>query len=102
MRADRHAGSEVDEPSTERMNFRLKPRIKSAIQRAAALTGVDDSAFTINAAYQSALATIAAHERTTLQPADHQAFFGALDKPPAPTEQLRAAFARHKTTVVSR
>jgi len=94
--------SEVDERSTERMNFRTKPRIKEAIQRAAALAGVDDSVFTMNAAYASAMETIAAHERTVLQPVDHAAFFAVLDKPPSPTDQLRAAFDRHKATIVSR
>lgn len=94
--------SMVDERSTERMNFRTKPRIKEAIQRAAALSGVDDSVFTMNAAYQSAMETIAAHERTALQPVDHDAFFAALDNPPAPTEKLRAAFARHKEAIASR
>ena len=92
----------VDEPSSERMNFRIKPRIKRAIQRAAALSGVDDSVFTMNAAYRSALETIAAHERTVLQPVDHAAFFTALDAPPAPTERLRAAAERHRKTVESR
>ena len=33
----------LDERSSERMNFRTKPRIKAIIQRAAALSGVDDS-----------------------------------------------------------
>lgn len=84
------------------MNFRTKPRIKAAIQRAAALSGVDDSTFTINAAYKSAMETIAAHERTALQPVDHAAFFAALDAPPAPTDKLRAAFGRHKATIASR
>jgi uncharacterized protein (DUF1778 family) len=92
----------VDEPSTERMNFRIKPRIKQAIQRAAALSGVDDSVFTMNAAYRSALETITAHERTVLQPVDHAAFFSALDRPPEPTETLKAAVARHRKTVESR
>jgi uncharacterized protein (DUF1778 family) len=92
----------VDERSTERMNFRTKPRIKEAIQRAAALSGVDDSVFTMNAAYKSALETIAAHERTALQPVDHDAFFAALDNPPAPTKKLREAFARHKEMIVSK
>jgi uncharacterized protein (DUF1778 family) len=91
----------IDEPSSERMNFRVKPRIKRAIQRAAALSGVDDSVFTMNAAYQSALETIAAHEHTTLQPVDHAAFFAALDHPPAPNEKLAAAFKRHRKTVTS-
>lgn len=92
----------IDERNEARMNFRTKPRIKSAIQKAAALTGVDDSTFTMNAAYQAALATIEAHERTLLQPVDHEAFFAALDAPPAPTEALRRAFRRHRETVVSK
>lgn len=91
--------SAVDERNSARMNFRTKPRIKEVIQRAAALSGVDDSVFTMNAAYRSAMETIAAHERTALQPVDHAAFFAALDTPPTPTERLRAAFARHRETI---
>ena len=92
----------VEERSSERMNFRTKPRIKRTIQRAAALSGVDDSVFAMNAAYRSAMDTIAAHERTTLQSVDHAAFFAALDNPPAPTDKLRAAFAHYRETVASR
>lgn len=92
----------IDERSDARMNFRTKPRIKAAIQKAAALSGVDDSVFTMNAAYQAAMATIAAHEHTLLQPVDHEVFFAALDAPPAPTNALRAAFKRHRETVVSK
>jgi hypothetical protein len=33
---------DLNERSSERMNFRTKPRIKQIIQRAAALSGVDD------------------------------------------------------------
>ncbi len=93
---------QIDERNEARMNFRTKPRIKSAIQQAAALSGVDDSVFTMNAAYQAALATIAAHESTVLQPVDHAAFFAALDTAPAPTEALKAAFLRHRKTVTSK
>lgn len=46
---------EIEERSSERMNFRTKPRIKKAIQQAAALAGVDDSVFTMNAAYKAAM-----------------------------------------------
>ena len=35
----------IDERNEARMNFRTKPRIKTAIQQAAALSGVDDSVF---------------------------------------------------------
>lgn len=102
MRAFHDETKRIEERNEARMNFRTKPRIKSVIQKAAALSGVDDSVFTMNAAYQSAVATISAHERTLLQPVDHDAFFAALDAPPAPTDALRAAFHRHRETVVSK
>ena len=98
---DDEAGK-AGERRSERMNFRINPRIKAAIQRAAALAGVDDSVFTVNAAYKSAVETIAAHEHTTLQPVDHAAFFSALDDPSPPTEELRAAFDRHAATIISK
>lgn len=102
MRAFHDQIDAIEERSDARMNFRTKPRIKSAIQRAAALSGVDDSVFTMNAAYRAALETIAAHERTDLEAVDHDAFFAALDAPPEPTEALRTAFRRHRETVVSK
>ncbi|WP_182086359.1 DUF1778 domain-containing protein [Aureimonas sp. ME7] len=102
MRVFHDETQDVAERSTERMNFRTKPRIKEAIQRAAALSGVDDSVFTMSAAYRFALETIAAHERTVLQAVDHSAFFAAIDNPPEPSEKLRAAFARHREAVQSK
>jgi uncharacterized protein (DUF1778 family) len=96
------ATKKIEERSEARMNFRTKPRIKETIQRAAALAGVDDTVFAMNAAYQAAMVTIAAHEQTFLEQVDHEAFFAALDTPPEPTEALRAAFNRHRETVVSR
>lgn len=42
------------------------------------------------------------HDRTVLRPADHMAFFGALDRPAAPTSNLKTAAERHRKTVVSR
>ncbi len=91
-----------EDRATERMHFRTKPHVKQAIQRAAAISGVDETAFAMNAAYVSALATIKAHERTLLQPVDHDAFFDALDNPRSPTDYLRKAFASHKSRVVSK
>jgi uncharacterized protein (DUF1778 family) len=90
------------ERSTVRMSFRTKPRIKKTIQRAAALLDVDDSVFTMNAAYKAAMETIFAHEHTMLEPVDHAAFVAALDRPAAPSDRLRAAFARHSETIESR
>ncbi len=88
--------NDIDERATECMGFRTKPHIKQVIQRAAALSGVEDSVFTMSATYQPALATIAAHERTHLQPGDHAASFEALDTPPEPTDALRNAVARYQ------
>ena len=90
-----------EERSLVRMNFRTKPRIKATIQRAAALAGLDDSAFTMQAAYQAARAVISAHEFTELQETDHAAFFAALDQPAPATPALKAAFQRHQHTVRS-
>jgi uncharacterized protein (DUF1778 family) len=63
------------------------------------LSGVDDSVFTINAAYRAAIDTIATHERTSLEAKDVAAFFEALDNPPVATPALRAAFDRHHRTI---
>lgn len=102
MRAFHDDTKTIDERASERMHFRTKPHIKKTIQQAAALSGVDDSVFTMNAAYSSALETIASYERTMLAPADHAAFFAALDNPPAPAVKLREAFARHRLRVASK
>lgn len=96
------ATAAVNEASSERMQFRAKPRIAKAIKQASELSGVDYSAFTMSAAYEAAMRVIAAHERTELQRVDHQAFFDALDNAPEPTAKLRAALEQRKRTTVSR
>jgi uncharacterized protein (DUF1778 family) len=90
------------ERNTERMNFRVKPRIKAAIQRAAALSGVDDSEFAMSAAYEAALGIIERHERITLMAEDREAFFAAFDGKVGHNEKLRAAFKEYDAQVVSR
>lgn len=90
------------EKASERMNFRVKPHVKLAIQRAAALQGVDDSVFTMTAAYASALDTIAAHEGTKLDQSDHAAFFAALDAPAEPNDKLRDAAVRYRGRTISK
>ena len=92
----------MDEKNEARMKFRTKPRIKRAIQQAAALAGVDVSMFTMTDAHRAVLAIPAAHERTLLSPADCEAFFAVLDQAAKPVASLRDAFRRHAETVVSR
>jgi uncharacterized protein (DUF1778 family) len=89
----------INEPKDARMEFRTKRHVKETIRMAAALSGVDDSAFAVSAAYHAALETIKAHERTVLAPEDRDAFFAALDHPPTPTKALRDAFALHQALV---
>lgn len=88
--------------STERMNFRTKAPIKAAIQRAAALSGVDDSTFTMSAALREAERIIDAHEHTRLEAIDHAAFFAALEAPSEPGDALIDAAERYKSRVTSR
>jgi len=96
-----HPSGEGDERNDARMHFRTRARIKQAIRQAASLSGMDDSSFVINAAYQAALETIATHERTVLSTEDHAAFFAALDEPPEPTQALREAARRSRVRTVS-
>lgn len=102
MNARHDIDANIDERATERMNFRMKPRVKYAIQRAAALSGVDDSVFAINALYNAALATISTHEHTTVSAKDFAAILDALDNPPEPTEPMRKAVEGYKQRVTSR
>ena len=91
-----------DEKKDARMAFRTQSRVKQRIQQAAALAGVDETAFAVSAAFKEAERVIEAHERTTLHPVDHKKFFEAIDNPPAPTQTLREAVRRHSKRVVSR
>jgi uncharacterized protein (DUF1778 family) len=92
----------AEERNTERMNFRVKPRIKATIQRAAALSGVDDSVFAMSAAYEAALEIIKRHEQITLMDEDREAFFAALDGKIGHNDKLRAAFKEYDERVISR
>lgn len=88
------------EDKDARLEVRTRKSVKDAIRRAAQLSGVDDSAFIISTVYAAAKATIAAHETTVLaDKADRDAFFAALDNPPAPTDRLRHAAQVHKDRI---
>ncbi|EQB16777.1 MULTISPECIES: DUF1778 domain-containing protein [Sphingobium] len=102
MNAVQDISTEIDERASERMNFRMKPRVKKAIQRAAALSGVDDSVFAVNALYNAALTTISTHEHTRVTARDFAAILDALDNPPEPTEAMIKAVEGYKRRVTSR
>jgi uncharacterized protein (DUF1778 family) len=100
MAASADATETIDEPKSARMEQRTKPHVKATIQRAAALMGVDETAFVVTAAYERALSTLASHERLILSAEDREVFFAALENPPAPNPALKQLFALHKRLVV--
>ena len=91
----------IDEPKSARMEQRTKPHVKRGIQVAAALLGVDETAFVTNAAYAQACAVIQDHERTRLTAEDRDVLLAALDTPVRPTKALRDAFDLHRKVVVN-
>lgn len=90
----------VDEPKSARMEQRTKPHVKLEIQQAAALLGVDETAFITSAAYDRARDVIVDHSKTILQARDREVLLTALDNPPAPTSVMKKAFDLHETHVV--
>ena len=90
----------LDEPKSARMEQRTKPHVKAAIQKAAALMGIDETAFVTAAAYERALEAIAAHEKTVLSAQDRNVFLAALEAPAAATEALREAIRMHDRRVI--
>ena len=86
----------IEEPRTARMEQRTKPSVKAQIQLAAALLGVDETAFVTSAALDRARTTIADHERTVLSAEDRALVLAAFDVPSEPTPALREALALHR------
>jgi len=84
------------------MEQRTKPHVKVEIDHAAALLGVDETAFVTSAAYERARQVIADHQRTVLVSEDYAAFMAALDAPPAPSRALKQAVRRHRGMVRKR
>lgn len=90
MRAARR--KENGEVRTERMELRVRPSAKQAIQRAMALTGLSAA----DLAYQAARQAIAEHERIVLSGADRDAFLDLIINPPPANARLKRAFQRHR------
>lgn len=101
MLAFQDATEALAEPKSVRMEQRTKPRVKTTIETAAALMGIDATAFVMSAAYECAQKTISVHEQTVLTSEDRDVFLAALDNPPAPSEVLREAFKLHSAKVVA-
>jgi uncharacterized protein (DUF1778 family) len=83
------------ESRSERMEQRVKPTMKQAIEFAAALSGTDTSEFVSMAAFQAAMDRIISMRRTRLIGDDAGRLFAALDRKAKPNEAMRKLMAEH-------
>ena len=74
------------------MELRLTPSSKQVIERAVALSGLAPS----DLAYEAARRVLEDHERFVLRDADREAFFRAVEAPPAAPARLVEALRRHR------
>jgi uncharacterized protein (DUF1778 family) len=92
----------IETRNTARFNMRTRPHVKALIQHAAKLTGVDDTTFIMNAAYDAAIESIERYDRIVLSNADAIAILSAIENPPPPTESMREAmrdYRKHVTVI---
>ena len=83
--------SDLREKKTDRLELRVAPSAKALIQRAIAVSGLSAG----DLAYEGARRVLADHETMMLGERDWKALTDALENPPAPTEDLIAAFKQH-------
>lgn len=79
----------------DRIDFRVSPKTKDLLVRAAALRGSNLTAFVLESAQERAVELIEQYERLRLTDRDRDRLLAALDQPPAPTEALRRAFQKY-------
>jgi len=82
-------------PSTatkrETLNLRIKPEVRSLIDRAASLTGRNRTDFVLDAARRAAEDALLDRNVITVSPQTYAAFLKRLDAPPKPNARLRRA-----------
>jgi uncharacterized protein (DUF1778 family) len=89
-------------PVRDRAQFRPTAEQKAMLVRAAALTGQTISAFMCTAVEEKAQQVIADHDRIVVGERSRQAFFSALEHPPAPNDRLLELAERYAREVKSR
>jgi uncharacterized protein (DUF1778 family) len=82
-----------------RLNVRMSVDSKRLIERAAGLLGMSVSAFTVSTMVREAEDVVQRFGMLRLSARDCHVFLAALDDPPEPNENLRAAAARHAREV---
>jgi uncharacterized protein (DUF1778 family) len=73
----------------ENLNIRIQPKIRSLIDRAAALVGKTRTDFVLDAARHAAEDTLSDRTLFVVGPKAYADFLERLDAPPQPNERLR-------------
>jgi uncharacterized protein (DUF1778 family) len=79
-----------------RMHFRLDPKIKARVARAAAITGQGLTDFAVSTLSEKADQILARHDTILLSSDEYSFFLKALDDDPKPSKRSRAAAKRYR------
>ena len=82
-----------------RIAARIAPDVRSAIERAAEITGISLSEFIVAAASGAAERTLRMAQIIRFSIADQERITDMLASPPAPNKALKQAFAAHRKLI---
>ena len=80
----------------DRMHFRLDPKIKARVARAAAITGQGLTDFAVSTLSEKADQILARHDTVLLTSDEYSFFLKALDDERTPSRRSRAAAKRYQ------
>src|SRR4051812_15807696 len=83
--------------NSERINFRLTPKKKAIIERAAVVKGMTLTQFAIMTLVKEAKEVLKSDHVLVLSDEDRDTFLAALDNPPAPNAKLMKAAKAYNT-----
>lgn len=83
----------------DRMHFRLDPKIKARVARAAAITGQGLTDFAVSTLSEKADQILARHDTILLTSDEYNFFLKALDDDRKPSKRSRAAAKRYQRGV---
>jgi uncharacterized protein (DUF1778 family) len=81
---------------TDRMHFRLDPKIKARVARAAAITGQGLTDFAVSTLSEKAEQILAQHNTILLTSDEYSFFLNALAEDRKPSKRSRAAAKRYR------
>jgi uncharacterized protein (DUF1778 family) len=80
--------SERETARREALNIRIKPEVRTLIDRAAELAGKTRTDFVLDAARRAAEDTLLDHTVFAVSPSAYRQFLARLDAPPRPNKRL--------------